>query len=132
VISLQTALEVYLELEVARLLEWRRLGSLGQVIYDRLVPSYTFTDSRLQALWFALTGDNIQTIKKTEEWWAGYALHIKLRHSIVHRGHKATKEEADGSVKATLGAMQYVQTTTHGVGVDLGRIWERHREAAVA
>ena len=28
VIGLQTALEIYLELEVARLLEWRRLGSL--------------------------------------------------------------------------------------------------------
>src|SRR4051794_31504958 len=72
VISVQTALEVYLELEVARLLSWRRLGSLGMAIYDTLVRNYVFTDGRLQALWYALTGDDIGKIKKEQGWWAHY------------------------------------------------------------
>jgi hypothetical protein len=127
VLSLQTALEIYLERQIARLLEWRRLGSLGQVIYVSLVRNYWFPDRRLQALWCGLTGDDIKAIN-TQGWWAGYCLHRKLRNSIVHRGHKASKAETEASVRTTLAAMEYIQSTTYRVGVDLGRIWEDGKE----
>lgn len=123
VIGSQTALEVYLELEVARLLEWRRLGSLGPAILDTLVRSYTFADGRLQVLWHALTGDDMRKIK-AQDWWRGYPAHLDLRHSIVHRGHAATEDEAKRSLDTAMGAMEYIQAATYRVGVDLGRIWE--------
>ena len=65
VISAQTALEIYLELEVARLLEWRRLGSLGMASYDTLVRNYTFTDGRLRALWYHREADDAALARKT-------------------------------------------------------------------
>jgi len=127
VISSQTALEVYLELEVARLLSWRRLGTLGPAILDTLVPSYTFVDSRLQALWYALKGDDMRAVK-AQDWWRNYPAHLALRNSIVHGGHTATADEADRSLETAMKAMAYIQEVTLRVGVDLGRIWETGAE----
>jgi hypothetical protein len=126
VIGAQSAQEIYLELEIARLLEWRRLGSLGTEIAGTLVRQYTLIDGRLRALWYALTGDDFRDkpFRNTLGWWTDYAKHLDLRHRIVHRGATSTRDDAERSLKAVAQALQYIQETTVRVGVDLGRIWD--------
>ena len=95
VIGLQTALEVYLELTVVRLVKSREIGSLGDAIVDTLMRSYRFDDGRFQALWYGLTGDDFkkQETKRTQDWWKSYAAHTKLRDRVVHRGYMPTVHE---------------------------------------
>jgi hypothetical protein len=79
--ALQTAVEVVVEQQVAKMLEWRELGSLGDAIGDVLVRSYRFTDGRFKALWAALTGDTPEILAHEQRWWSGYMEHVRLRVS---------------------------------------------------
>jgi hypothetical protein len=124
VVALQTAAEVILEQEVARMLAWRKLGSLGDAIGDVLVRNYRFTDGRFKALWAALTGDTSEKLAREQGWWNGYMTHVRLRDQIVHRGARASAHDAEQSLEAALGAISYVQNTSIRIGVELGQLRE--------
>lgn len=123
VVALQTASEVALEQHVARMLEWRELGSLGGAI-ESLGWTYRFDDGRFKKLWAALTGDSAEKLSREESWWSAYAGHIKLRHDVVHGGATATAQEAERSIEGVLGAINYAQNTMIRIGVELGQLRE--------
>ncbi len=123
VVALHSATEIYFEERISTLIQWRELGSLGDVILDVLVRNYRLTDGRAQALWQALTGARIGTVKH-QSWWDGYVLNGKLRDQVVHRGGTPSKNEVEGCIEGSLGSLDYMNRTTIRIGKELGAIHE--------
>src|SRR5687767_8786389 len=84
VIAAHTAVEVYMEIKLTKLIEWRKVGDLGDVILDDLLRSYSPADPRVRALWTTLTGDMLTK----QEWWSDFQRHLTRRNEIVHHGHE--------------------------------------------
>jgi len=68
-----------------------RPHGLTQKEREELLPrSYDLNNKRVNALYMVLSNDKI----KTRSFWAGYTTHANLRHAIVHRGERATAQQA--------------------------------------
>jgi hypothetical protein len=107
----QIAVETYVELALAELL--RREGQSDDRIDERLeeVSPLTFRRDKTVAEWRRLTGDPVR--QRGE--WPAYVEHIKRRNGIVHRGRRATKDEASASIEACASLIQHMQNVLRSI-----------------
>jgi len=70
-----------------------------------LLSSYSLSNSRVQGLYNAVTGDKIQD----QSFWRVFKESAKRRHDFVHKGNAVTKADADASLKAARDLVAYLK-----------------------
>lgn len=83
-------------------------GEFARTWFGRNGQTPSLRDDRLQDLWTALTGDEVQ---KQDGWWDAYCKHIVRRHGVVHRGTEPTESEARESLVAADAFRSHVEAT---------------------
>lgn len=72
---------------------------------DKVVSSYSLSNSRVQDLYNAVAGDKIQD----QSFWPVFKESAKRRHGFVHKGKSITKAEAEASFKAASDLVAYLK-----------------------
>jgi hypothetical protein len=106
VIVAQTACELVTEFALETLI---RPHGLTQKEREQLLPrNYDLNNKRVNALYVVLSKDKI----KAQSFWAGYTKHANLRHAIVHKGERATAQQAKASLRAATALVTHVEAVT--------------------
>jgi len=72
--------------------------------------AYDLGNDRVRALYALLSSDRIER----EPFWNGFKDHVKRRHGIVHKGHRATPQEAEASLDAATDFIAHVEAAIAG------------------
>jgi hypothetical protein len=104
VVTAQMAVEVMIEQTIGGLLRSRGLEDLDEPLSD-LLPSYNIGNERVLRLYDALSGEQIQN----EAFWPNFKEHVKRRNQIVHRGMRASRQDAEESIAAVEAVLAHLQ-----------------------
>jgi hypothetical protein len=102
VIVAQTACELVTE---AAFETFFRARGLTETNKKNLVRVYDLSNERTRALYALLSADKIQG----EPFWNGFKEHAKRRHGIVHKGQRATRRDADASLRAATDLVTHIE-----------------------
>lgn len=95
IIVAQTACEVATERAIIEALNNRSVPELEE-IFDKLLPSYNITNFNVRKLYSTLTGNDVTK----EGFWSDIDISVKLRNKIIHKGVKATIQQATDAINA--------------------------------
>jgi len=104
VVVAHTACEISAERVISQAFAAKSIEYLEDWV-DDVLSSYSLSNSRVQDLYIAVTGDKIQD----QSFWQGFKEAAKRRHLFVHKGKAVTKAEADASLKAARDLVAYLK-----------------------
>jgi hypothetical protein len=81
----------------------RGVADLQDPVFD-LLAGYNLGNERTRKLYTSLTGDEIQK----QAFWPAFKKSADQRNTIIHRGTKASKAEAEQSLAATAAFVQHL------------------------
>jgi hypothetical protein len=103
VISAQTACELVTETAFDKFIRVHRLSGSDKKHARPL--NCDLGNERVKALYVLLSWDKIER----QPFWQGFKDHTKRRHGIVHKGEKATAQEAEASLRAATDLIAHVE-----------------------
>jgi hypothetical protein len=104
VVVAHTACEISAERAISQAFAAKSIGYLEDWV-DDAISSYSLSNSRVQDLYNALKGDQIQK----RPFWPAFKESAKRRHAFVHKGKTITKAEAEASLKAASDLAAYLK-----------------------
>jgi hypothetical protein len=106
VVTAMMGAEAASENAFSNLLELRGISELEDSIGD-LLPSYSLANERVRGLYVSLSGDSIQE----RPFWAGFKAAASLRNKLIHRGARATADQAQEAVNSTSELVKHLVET---------------------
>ena len=98
------ACEISVERAISRAFKTKGLDYLEQPVED-LLSSYNLTNPRVQNIYNAISGDEIQK----QPFWQQFKESAERRNKAVHEGKIATKAEAETSFSAATSLVKYLK-----------------------
>lgn len=106
VVAAQAACEVCAERAIGDLLRRRKLGPFQEIVLE-YAANYSMLRGPSQEVWLALTLERFTAAPG----FAEYKEHVERRNKIVHKGADVTWVEAEASLAAARGFLDYVERT---------------------
>jgi hypothetical protein len=107
----QMSVEAFVEVALSALLRGQGMSEADVESEMNRLPGFNFRREETRDLWTQLTGDSIQQAVA----WAAYVNSVKLRNSVVHRGKRATPNDAATSVERCTDLIQHMQAVLRRV-----------------
>jgi hypothetical protein len=108
IVVAHTACEVATERAFSRAFASRGVPDLEDPVTEFFI-SYNMGNDRVRRVYVALTGDLAG--KTLPAWWSAFAESVQRRNRIVHRGERASQQEAMKSLNACAAFVDYLNRT---------------------
>jgi hypothetical protein len=106
VVAANTACEYRVERVVSKAISRSGLRQPVEEAISDLLPSYGLANDRVRALYSALTGDAVHQ----QPFWSDFKAGAKLRNDVVHRGARASVQQAESAVAAAESLLRHLAT----------------------
>jgi hypothetical protein len=105
VIIAHTAAEIATERALMEITQAKGLPAVAEILTDLFRPFGITTNKKVRNFYSAISGDN--RIAQSS-FWSDLKTSDELRNTIIHRGSKATKEEAERAIRSTTELIKYL------------------------
>ena len=105
IVTAQTACEVCVEVFLEAGFRDKGIADLADPI-GRLLPNYNVGNERVRRIYVAVCDDQIHQ----EPFWSSYQKHVERRNRVVHRGEKASRQEADDSIAVATEVVRHIRS----------------------
>jgi HEPN domain-containing protein len=104
IVTAQMACEIATEQAISAAYRRRGIEDLDEPIGD-LFQSLNLGNERLRRLYVALTHDPIHE----QPFWQRFTEHATRRHRVIHRGQRASKNDAEASISAAAEFVEHLE-----------------------
>jgi hypothetical protein len=104
VVVAHIACEISVERAISRAFKEKGIDYLQKPV-EELLPSYNLANPRVEKIYNAISGDEIQK----QPFWQQFKESATRRNHAVHEGKVATKPEAEASFNATRSLVEYLK-----------------------
>ena len=104
VVAANTACEYYVERALSKAMSRAGLTQPVEEAVSHLLPGYNLADRRVRSLYSALTGDAVHQ----QPFWSDFTTCVKVRNDVVHRGARASVQQAETAVAAAESLLRHL------------------------
>jgi hypothetical protein len=105
IVTAQTACEVCTEVFLEAGFRNKGISYLNDPVEALLHNNYNLGNDRVRNLYAAVCDDPIQQ----EPFWSSFKEHVWRRHRVVHRGKRASQQEAEASIAVAEEVVRHIR-----------------------